>query len=333
MARGEPCRRHDELLAIAAGAVHVDDGGQTLASARRQREEGGDPITPCRVRDVVDRDRVVGVHTPTIGEPQRLRGVVCERAAARRRGLLARAAAAAWRRAPGRPRCRKGRGARTQPTPRRLHNRRVDGPRMVFLGFGKYARADKIYALEPLPATSGGSGRRTRVWVEGIPEPIVASPHRAHDPRRDGPGSAVGTASSSTTRSTLPSAWPSRPPTAGSTCTDLGRRARRLLEATAGPPRPRQLFLSDRAPPAEPRTRRRRAIESPGVRGASPGSRIDISPLRVSPAVPAVLVRPGDLRDLGGQLDRRRAAVPGLPADRLDARRRPARASSSSSRC
>jgi hypothetical protein len=46
---------------------------------------------------------------------------------------------------------------------------------MVFLGFGKYVRADKIYALEPLPEALRGSGARTRVWVDGIAEPIVAS--------------------------------------------------------------------------------------------------------------------------------------------------------------
>ena len=48
-------------------------------------------------------------------------------------------------------------------------------PSMVFLGFGKFARADKIYALEPLTGGDRGGGRRTRVWVEGIAEPIVAS--------------------------------------------------------------------------------------------------------------------------------------------------------------
>jgi len=47
--------------------------------------------------------------------------------------------------------------------------------RMVFLGFGKYARADRIYALEPITGEERGNGRRTLVWVEGIPEPIVAS--------------------------------------------------------------------------------------------------------------------------------------------------------------
>ena len=49
------------------------------------------------------------------------------------------------------------------------------GSRMVFLGFGKYARADRIYALEPITGEDRGSGRRTLVWVEGVAEPIVAS--------------------------------------------------------------------------------------------------------------------------------------------------------------
>ncbi len=47
--------------------------------------------------------------------------------------------------------------------------------RLVFLGFGKYARADRIYALEPITGEERGNGRRTLVWVEGIAEPIVAS--------------------------------------------------------------------------------------------------------------------------------------------------------------
>ena len=46
---------------------------------------------------------------------------------------------------------------------------------MISLGFGKYARADKIYALEPLRGDERGGGRRTRVWVEGVPDPIIAS--------------------------------------------------------------------------------------------------------------------------------------------------------------
>ena len=46
---------------------------------------------------------------------------------------------------------------------------------MVFLGFGKYARADRIYALEPITDERRGSGSRTLVWVDGVVEPIVAS--------------------------------------------------------------------------------------------------------------------------------------------------------------
>ena len=51
----------------------------------------------------------------------------------------------------------------------------MSAQRMVFLGFGKYARADKIYAVEPITGEERGHGRRTLVWVDGIPEPIVAS--------------------------------------------------------------------------------------------------------------------------------------------------------------
>jgi hypothetical protein len=51
----------------------------------------------------------------------------------------------------------------------------ADAPKMVFLGFGKFARADKIYALEPLLGEDRGGGRRTKVWVEGVAEPLIAS--------------------------------------------------------------------------------------------------------------------------------------------------------------
>jgi hypothetical protein len=49
------------------------------------------------------------------------------------------------------------------------------GSGMVFLGFGKYVRADRIYALEPITGSERGNGRRTLVWVDGIAEPVVAS--------------------------------------------------------------------------------------------------------------------------------------------------------------
>ena len=48
-------------------------------------------------------------------------------------------------------------------------------PRMVALGYGKYARADRIYALVPIEAADRGDGRRTYVHVDGIDRPLVAS--------------------------------------------------------------------------------------------------------------------------------------------------------------
>jgi hypothetical protein len=46
---------------------------------------------------------------------------------------------------------------------------------MVPLGYGKFARADRIFALVPLEAAERGEGRRTYVHVDGIAEPVVAS--------------------------------------------------------------------------------------------------------------------------------------------------------------
>jgi hypothetical protein len=46
---------------------------------------------------------------------------------------------------------------------------------MVSLGYGKFVRADRVYALVPLEGEDRGDGRRTLVHVEGIEEPIVAS--------------------------------------------------------------------------------------------------------------------------------------------------------------
>jgi hypothetical protein len=48
-------------------------------------------------------------------------------------------------------------------------------PRLVSLGYGKFVRADRVYALVPLPPEERGEGRRTWVHVDGVAEPIVAS--------------------------------------------------------------------------------------------------------------------------------------------------------------
>ncbi len=46
---------------------------------------------------------------------------------------------------------------------------------MVPLGYGKFVRADRVYALIPLEGPHRGDGRRTLVHVEGIEDPIIAS--------------------------------------------------------------------------------------------------------------------------------------------------------------
>lgn len=48
-------------------------------------------------------------------------------------------------------------------------------PPLIALGYGKFARADRVYALVPLEGQERGDGRRTLVYVEGMEDPIVAS--------------------------------------------------------------------------------------------------------------------------------------------------------------
>ncbi len=52
---------------------------------------------------------------------------------------------------------------------------RVTTMPMVALGYGKFVRADRVYALIPLEAPDRGDGRRTLVHVDGIEGPLVAS--------------------------------------------------------------------------------------------------------------------------------------------------------------
>jgi hypothetical protein len=48
-------------------------------------------------------------------------------------------------------------------------------PRLVALGYGRWVRADRIFALVPIHSEERGDGRRTYVHVEGISAPLVAS--------------------------------------------------------------------------------------------------------------------------------------------------------------
>ena len=46
---------------------------------------------------------------------------------------------------------------------------------LIPLGYGKFVRADRVFALVPLEGADRGDGRRTLVYVEDIEEPIIAS--------------------------------------------------------------------------------------------------------------------------------------------------------------
>jgi hypothetical protein len=113
--------------------------------------------------------------------------------------------------------------------------------RMVFLGFGKYARADKIYALEPLTGDERGGGRRTRVWIEGVAEPIVAGRTERtilHEMGQD----AATTAPLLDDALSLAKRIVEDAEKGRVDLNDLNRRARRLLERTAAPDEADQLF-------------------------------------------------------------------------------------------
>jgi hypothetical protein len=51
---------------------------------------------------------------------------------------------------------------------------RIQSDQLVSLGYGKYVRSDEVVAVEPI-AEGRGPGRRSLVWVRGVPEPLVAS--------------------------------------------------------------------------------------------------------------------------------------------------------------
>jgi hypothetical protein len=117
----------------------------------------------------------------------------------------------------------------------------ADPARMVFLGFGKYARADKIYALEPLGGNERGSGRRTRVWIEGVEEPIIASRTERtilHDMGQEAAAASPVVDQAIDLAERLVEQTQAGRVDLG----DLGRRARRLLEATARPDEGQKLF-------------------------------------------------------------------------------------------
>jgi hypothetical protein len=113
---------------------------------------------------------------------------------------------------------------------------------MVFLGFGKYARADKIYLVEPITDKRRGSGSRTLVWIEGVPEPVVASRTERtilHEMGQDAAGASSALVDQAVD---LAERLAQQAETGRVDLADLGRRARSVLELTAKPAKPEQLF-------------------------------------------------------------------------------------------
>jgi len=51
----------------------------------------------------------------------------------------------------------------------------VSEVRFISLGMGRYVRADRVLAVVPVEGEQRGPGRRTLLWIDGVPEPIVAS--------------------------------------------------------------------------------------------------------------------------------------------------------------
>jgi hypothetical protein len=116
----------------------------------------------------------------------------------------------------------------------------TDGNRMIFLGFGKYARADKIYAIEPIRDDRRGHGRRTLVWVEGVTEPIVAS--RTERTILQEMGQSAGGTPLLDQALDLAERVAEQTQQGRVDVNDLGRRARKLLESTAKPGETEPLF-------------------------------------------------------------------------------------------
>jgi hypothetical protein len=112
---------------------------------------------------------------------------------------------------------------------------------MISLGFGKWARADRIYALEPLEGADRGHGRRTRVWVDGVADSIVASRTERTILAEMGQ-EASGSSQVLDEALDLAERLANAAEEGRVDLVDLGRRARRVLEKTAGLPEAEQLF-------------------------------------------------------------------------------------------
>ena len=55
---------------------------------------------------------------------------------------------------------------------------RIEPGQLISLGYGHYVRSDTVSAVEPV-VEGRGPGKRSLVWVEGVPTPLTGS--RAED--------------------------------------------------------------------------------------------------------------------------------------------------------
>ena len=118
----------------------------------------------------------------------------------------------------------------------------VASPRMVFLGFGKWARADRIYALEPLEGDERGARPPDARLGRGRAGADRRLAHRADDPRTRWARTAGQASPVLDEALDLAERLATAVEEGRVDLGDLGRRARRVLERTARPPEAEQLF-------------------------------------------------------------------------------------------
>jgi hypothetical protein len=117
----------------------------------------------------------------------------------------------------------------------------ADAGRMIFLGFGKYARADKIYAVEPIVGNERGeaTGRASGSKASPTRSSPAAPSARSSTTWARTPRSAHR---SSMRRSKLAERIVEDADKGRVDLNDLSRRARRLLEKTSSPGDEEKLF-------------------------------------------------------------------------------------------
>ena len=105
---------------------------------------------------------------------------------------------------------------------------------VVALGFGMFARSDRIFALERITGEERGDYRRTRVWIDGVADPLIASRTENTVLRDMGQEIVVG-APELDEAMDLAARLAAAAEEGRVDLSDLGRRARRLLATTTSP--------------------------------------------------------------------------------------------------